>query len=603
MGLRDRVIKAFVGELTKNFNITPVATPVNPALLNSSTQSTYNVPPMERSPLFANNPFPSGNPLFPNAINPPMQGGRPEPRRWEFDVAQNINLLPNKLVPFTTLRTAADQIDIIRRCIEVRKAKITGLDWDIVLSDSASERIIAESGGNHLQAMAKARESYVSEIARLRSFWETPDPSNGLNFTDWLSMAIEEMDVIDALAIFPQQTVGGQIRGFQIIDGATIKPLIDDRGMRPDPSFGPAYQQVLYGFPRTEFVAPLDDESQDGVFSANELAYLVRNRRANSIWGFSPTERSLPLASIYLLRQQWLRGEFTDGVMPKSWMELDKDVPITPENLLAYERIFNDDLAGQMQQRNRMRFLLPGGKLQFEAGYGEKFNPAFDDYLITGITGNFGVLPTELGYSAKAGLGGSGHQQGEAQSAELIGIIPAAKWLSQQISMLSYRWLGMPRELEFRLAPSESNNNKDSADRDDVRLRNGSKTLNESRADLGLPLLDTPEADMPILVAGQSVYLFGPDGLNAAGTPLDENGNVEEQPEKNQPDQNQIEQTEKPQDQQEVAKFIRWASRDIPTRPFNFEHLDHTYAERLNKFIEDKDVDGAIWFAKRYLGK
>ena len=599
MGLRDRIITALAGEISKNLNISPIATPVNPALMQSSTQSVYNVPPLERSPLFASNPFPSGNPLNPNAINPPTQGGRPQPRKYEFDVAENIKLLPTKLVPFTTLRTAADQIDIIRRCIEVRKAKLTGLDWDIVLSDSASERIIAESGGNHLQAMAKARESFAPEIARLRSFWETPDPANGLNFTDWLSMAIEEMDVLDALAIFPQQTVGGKLRGLQIIDGATIKPLIDDRGMRPEPEYGPAYQQILYGFPRTEFVAGSDEETADGTFRADELAYLVRNRRANSIWGYSPTERSLQLASIYLLRQQWLRGEFTDGVMPKSWVELPESMQITPENLKFYENIYNDDLAGQLAQRNRARFILPGGKLQFEAGYAEKFNPGLDDFLITGITGNFGVLPTELGYSAKAGLGGSGHQKGESESAEAIGVIPTARWLSQQISMLSYRWLGMPRELEFRLAPSESNNNKDSADRDDVRRRNGTKTLNEGRADLGLPLLDSPEADMPILVAGQSVFLFGPDGLTTAGTSLDENGKVDETQQNEQPQQA----NEKPADQQEVAKFIRWASRDIPTRPFNFEHLDHTYAERLNKFIEEKDVDGAIWFANRYLGK
>jgi hypothetical protein len=282
--------------------------------------------------------------------------------------------------------------------------------------------------------------------------------------------------------------------------------------------------------------------------------------------------------------------------MPKSWMELPESATMTPDQIRAYEAIYNDDLSGQTEQRNRMRLLVPGGQLKFEEGYSEKFSDRLDDYLITSITGHFGVLPTELGYSSKAGLGGSGHQQGEKEAAEAIGIIPTAKWLSQQLSALSYRWLGMPRELEFRLAPSDQTDNEEKAKRDDLRIRNGGNSLNEDRASRGMPLLDTPEADMPIFVAGQSVYLFGPDGMVAAGTNLDENGNEIEEPVETP--------TETPATpaQQEVAKFVRWINRVTPDRSFNFEHLEKSYAEVLNKFIDAKDIDGARWYAERYLG-
>ena len=562
----------------------------------AQTQYGYGTStPMPRNPILANVPFAPGLPLIPGALNPLNPNtGRPDPRRFEYLVAQNINVSENRLVPFKTLRAAADQIDILRRCIEVRKAKLTGLEWDIVLTDSASERISAESGGSHLRAMADARDKFAPEIARMRKFWETPDPANGLGFTDWLSMAIEEMDVLDALAIWPQATVGGEIRGFQILDGATIKPLIDDRGMRPDPSVGPAFQQILYGFPRSEFTATIDDEAADGEFSSDELAYLIRNRRANTVYGYSPTERALPMADIYLRRQQWLRAEFTDGVMPKTFLELPESANLTPEQIRAYENIFNDDLAGQTEQRNRMRFLLPGATLKFEEGYQEKFSDRLDDYLITSITGHFGVLPTEIGFSAKGGMGSSGHQAGEAEAAEQIGTIPTARWLSEQISNLSYRWLGMPRELEFRLAPSERSNTEEAAKRDDIRKRSAGMTVNEGRADLGLPLIDAPEADMPFLVAGQSVFLFSPDGMIAAGTPTDENGVQTETPVAPVP-------TEEPK-KAEVKKFIRWVRKGNTSKSFNFEHLESTYAEVLNKFVEAGDPDGARWYAERYLG-
>lgn len=612
MGLFDRFAKRVADEITKAPNLPAGANTMNEAQLRSTggiAQNQYGYGssvPLPRNPQLASIPFAPGLPLIPGALNPPRaDSGRPEPRRWEYTVAQNINVTETRLVPFKTLRAAADQIDIARRCIEVRKAKLTALNWDIVLSESATERIIAESGGNHLRAMADAREKFAPEIARLRKFWETPDPANGLGFTDWLSMAIEEIDVLDAWAIWPQSTVGGDIRGFQILDGSTIKPLIDGRGMRPEPEIGPAFQQILYGFPRSEFSATIDDEAADGEFSSDELAYLVRNRRANSVYGYSPVERALPLLDIYLRRQQWIRAEFTDGVLQKAYLELPADTPITPQQARDWENIINDDMRGQTEARQGLRVLVPGGKVVPEEGYAEKFSDILDNYLITSITGHFGLLPSELGYSSKGGLGSSGHQQAESESAEAIGNIPTAKWISSQLSNLSYRWLGMPRELEFKLAPSERTNTEETAKRDDIRLRGGETTINELRAQSGKPLLDTPEADMPLLVAGQSVLLFSPDGVVTAGTSLDENGIQDEAPAEAKPNNAETKPNNAPAEtsqQQEVKKFIRWVRKGNTSRPFNFESLESTYAETLNKFVELNDLDGARWYAERYLG-
>ena len=624
MGLLDRIAKRVAEEINKAPNL-PAGTGImteqqmrQTAGIASQQYGTVSTP-LPRNTTLANVPFAPGMPLIPSALNPlNPETGRPDPRRYEYQVAQNINVTETKLVPFKTLRAAADQIDILRRCIEVRKAKLTGLDWDIVLSESASERIIAESGGNHLRAMAEAREKLAPEIARMRSFWETPDPQNGLAFVDWLSMAIEEIDVLDAWAIWPQMSVGGDIMGLQILDGTTIKPLLDDRGMRPMPEMGPAFQQILYGFPRSEFAATIDDEAADGQFSSDELAYFVRNRRAMSVYGLSPVERSLPLADIYLRRQQWIRAEFTDGTMPKSYLEMPESAVMTPDQIRAYENIYNDDLSGQTGQRNRLRILVPGGKLNFEEGYSDKFSDAMDNYLIASITGHFGVLPSEIGFNGSGSLGASGIQEGESDSGEAIGVIPTANWISQMLSALSYRWLGMPRELEFRLAPSERTNTQEAAMRDEIQKRSGGKTINESRAEQGLPLVDTPEADMPMLITGASVFVFTPEGLVNAGTPLDPYGMImEEEPvavdTEAQPVPTNGEEAPAPTEApvtdlvddeaaEEVKKFIRWVRKGNPTRPFEFKSLEPTYADVLNKFVETNDLDSARWYAECYLG-
>jgi hypothetical protein len=614
MGLRDRIARAIAtSNLEKGPNLPRGATTIGTDDLMAQSglamQQTYgNNVALPRAPFSATVPFGPGNPIIPGAINPvnPLTG-RPEPRRYEYQVAQNINIVPTRLVPFSTLRAAGDSIDILRRCIEVTKAKMNGLDFDIVLGSDASEKIAAESGGDHVRAMAKAREKYTDEINRLREFWESPDKANGYTWQDWINIAIEDILVIDALAVYPQPTVGGDLYGFQILDGSTIKPLIDDRGMRPL-SPNAAFQQILYGFPRSEFSATEEDPKADGEFTSDQLAYMVRNRRSTTVYGFSPVERALPLADIYLRRQQWIRAEYTDGVMPELMFTTDEDWGTNPDLLLAYERILNDDLAGQTEQRKRARLLPKGLTPIVNEGYGEKFKDTLDDYLVTSICGHFGVQPSEIGFSPKGGLGGAGYSEGQAENGEALGIGPLANWISKQLTNLSYTYLGMPRELEFKLMTSKRLDNEENARKNEIEVRSGGKSINERRSELGLPLLDTPQADMPMMVNGSSVFLFSPDGLidaaQAATAPtLSGPDATPTAPTTPNPLEQEPSTEVKPEEDEvtEVKAFMKWAAKGKRARLFEFKSLDPIVGDDLNRCAFDGDLDTARALAKAYL--
>jgi hypothetical protein len=613
MGLRDRIARAIAtGNLEKGPNLPRGATTIGTDDLMAQSglamQQTYgNNVALPRAPFSATVPFGPGNPIIPGAINPVNPAtGRPEPRRYEYQVAQNINIVPTRLVPFSTLR-AGDSIDILRRCIEVTKSKMNGLQFDIVLGSDASEKIAAESGGDHVRAMAKAREKYTDEINRLREFWENPDKANGYTWQDWINIAIEDILVIDALAIYPQPTVGGDLYGFQILDGSTIKPLIDDRGMRPM-SPNAAFQQILYGFPRSEFSATEEDPKADGEFTADQLAYMVRNRRSTTVYGFSPVERALPLADIYLRRQQWIRAEYTDGVMPELMFTTDEDWGTNPDLLLAYERILNDDLAGQTEQRKRARLLPKGLTPIVNEGYGEKFKDTLDDYLVTSICGHFGVQPAEIGFSPKGGLGGAGFSEGQAENGEALGIGPLANWISKQLTNLSYTYLGMPRELEFKLLTSERRDTEENARKNEIEVRSAGKSINERRSELGLPLLDTPQADMPIMVAGSSVLLFSPDGIidaaQAAQAPTLSGPDATPDAPTTPDTLEEKPSTEvKPEDEEatEVKAFMKWAAKGKRARLFEFKSLDPIVGDALNRCAFDGDLDTARALAKAYL--
>lgn len=614
MGIFDKALERVAKEIVK---ASPIATPVTDAQVQQALGATNaqgygNSVGLPRDPNLANVPFTPGIPLVPGAINALRPDGRPDPRRYEYTVAQNINVTEQRLVPFKTLRAAADQIDILRRCVEVLKAKVVGLDWDIVLSQAAIEKIMEDTGEkSYTKAMAIAKQKYNAEINRLKTFWEVPDVSNGLIFADWLSMLLEDSLVLDAVAVWPQKTVGGDLKGLQLLDGSTIKPLIDARGMRPEAP-NPAFQQILYGFPRSEFSAPVEEENADGEFTQDELAYLVRNRRTTSVYGYGPVERALPLADIYLRRQQWIRAEYTDGVMPEIMFETDATFGNSPDLLRQYENIYNDDLAGQTEQRKRARLLPAGLKPVPMPGYDQRFSDVLDEYLITAICGHFGVQPSEIGMAPKGGLGGAGHQAGQAESSEVIGLVPLSQWLGKMLSQLSYVFAGMPRELEFQFQPSARTDNEAQAREQDIRVKNGTMTLNEARGAAGLPLLDTPEADTPLIFTTSGLLMATADGLTPVDVAGEMSASVDEgldtasaaQQPAEQPAEEPAEPAQEPVADQaakdEVKKFLRWL-RKSPNRPFEFKAVPAAYGVTLNKFIEVEDLDGARWYAERYL--
>jgi hypothetical protein len=604
MGLIDRFAEKVAKEITKapNLPVGAVALTETQMRNNMGQTTTYGqTDALPRNPNLATVPFAPGMPIVPGAINPPNpDSGRPDPRRYEYQVAQNINITETRLTPFKTLRAAADQIDILRRCIEVTKAKILGLDWDITLGEDAAEKIVTEIGGARVRAMQTARDNFTEDINRVRQFWEQPDKANGLLFYYWLNIALEEMLVLDAWAIWPQKSVGGDLYGLQILDGSTIKPLIDDRGMRPMPPYS-AYQQILFGFPRSEFTAPTESEEADGEFTSDELAYLIRNRRTTSVYGYGPTERALPLADIYLRRQQWIRAEYTDGVTPELMMKTDANFGNNPDLLRAYENIFNSDLSGQTEQRKRVR-LLPVGMepIQFD-GYGEKFKDTLDDYLVNSICGHFGVQPSEIGFSPKGGLGGSGFQLGQAESSEVLGAIPLANWVAKMITQLSYVFLGMPRELEFKFMESGREDTESNARTVDINIKSGTLTLNEARSRSGLSLIEAPEADVPIFTTATGSYLVTEAGMvliDGSQTLTDDGETDTEVPAIE--DTPEVDATDAVKAQQELKKFLRFLTK-APDRAFRFQDVPVIYADVLNKFVTAKDYDSARWYAERYL--
>ena len=461
-------------------------------------------------------------PFLPAPLDPVEDSGRAIPRKTQYQVAWNLQLTSDKATPWSVLRALAEQCDVIHRCIEIRTAEVVGLDWNFTVSNSAIVQIMNEHDVSHARAMGMARDEHKDEIDRLTAFFSSPYPHGDRLWSEWITELLWNHFVYDAVAIYPRYNLGGDVIGLEIIDGSTIKPLLDNRGDTPAPP-APAFQQILWGFPRGEYQASAHSDG-DFTTSANEgspkdaLAYFVRARRTWSPYGYSTVEESIPAATLYLERQAWMRAEYLEGTMPKTFMKTDS-LEFDPVKLASMERVLNDTLSGQTNERHRIKMLPSGFEPLFPPDNAEKYREAYDEWLIKQIGSKFGVTPTQLGVIPRTGLGGKGQMEGESDQAETMSKRPLEQFLVEIVNSLARRFLGATGSVTFTLrAEGTTAQQAERAAANKDELFSGQKTLNAIQADLGQPLYEMPEADEPFIVAGsQVIFLKGLLDVDGAG--------------------------------------------------------------------------------------
>jgi hypothetical protein len=217
----------------------------------------------------------------------------------DFPVGYNYIYTPRSTEPigYFELRQLAQSHDITRLCIETRKDQIEALDWTIKPRDEKNP-----------QNMAEERADTLTE------FWQRPDGSR--DFATWLRDSIEDVLVLDAPAFEVRRNRGGAVIGIDVLDGSTIKVLIDDTGRRPAPP-APAFEQIIHGRPWVL--------AEDGRVSTNtrgkplfaqQIIYMPRNQRPHKIYGFSPVEQIMLTINTGIRRQLMQLQHFTDSNVP-----------------------------------------------------------------------------------------------------------------------------------------------------------------------------------------------------------------------------------------------------------------------------------------------
>jgi hypothetical protein len=476
--------------------------------------------PMPRPPQWSADAFPPGSPLVPAPINRRRADtGRAEPRLFELPISSNINIGTAPYVPWRVLSEAAD-MPLFRKCIERRKG-ICELGYQVVVDPKAVARAAAAAGQHEKDVESAMRDKYAADIVRVSDRLETPDPQNDQDWPEWGKALMENRLVYDATAVYPQVSYGGDLLAFRVIDGSTIKPLLDEYGARPAPPF-PFAQQILYGFPRGEFSATTvpgpDGKPTVPGFASDELLYERTVYRPKTPYGMSATEIALLDGIVWMRRMGWILSEYTEGVMPAAHVEVDGATDWDVGMWEAWQTALNDHLGGNTAERLKFPLFPPGTKPVQSATIPEQYRPDYDMFLVKLIAGDFGMTATELGFPEVGSLGASFHE-GEEDVLNRVTRIPDANWLARIATKLARRHLAMPPVLMVKILGLES---EDEAAADAVaQNQTGSArmTLNEDRARRGEPAYDFAEADMPMLISDRGiVFIEGASELAPPGT-------------------------------------------------------------------------------------
>lgn len=320
-------------------------------------------------------------------------------------------------------------------------------------------------------------------ISKLTEFWRKPDGEQP--FSTWLRALLEDLLVLDAPALELRHNRAGEIIGLDVVDGATIKVLIDDTGRRPQPP-APAYQQIIHGRPWR-------------LLTTDHLLYLPRNKRPHKAYGFGPCEQIVMTINIGLRRQVMQLQHFTEGNVPPGLLNAPDGW--NAEQIRQFQEWFDSILAGNTGTRTRLIWAPTGAKYQpfKEAPYKDEF----DEWLGRIVCYAFSLPPTAFTPQVNRATA-----QSAQETAFEEGLAPLARWVKRLVDGVIQDRMGYT-DLEFVWSDVRSTDPKDQASILDIYVKDGIFTLNEARDTLGLAPVEG--GDQPMFQTAQ-----GPVALDVA---------------------------------------------------------------------------------------
>lgn len=315
------------------------------------------------------------------------------PRDWDYQTGENLNFSTMQHRLQERLRQMASTWGVLRAIIQTRKDQLLRMPRDF-------------------QVRGQPRKT-SKQVEEMRDFFRRPDGQH--RFGTWMRMILEDLFVIDAPTLYVgHRSRGGQPLTIDVLDGATMKVLIDDAGRLPDfPS--PAYQQIIKGLPMVNF-------------TIDEIIYEPMNPVPEfPIYGMSPVQQIWMEIQEAIQKSLYTLGFWKDGNLPDLMVAVPEDW--TASQIAAFQALMDTELAGNLAKKSKMRFVPSGTKpYDIKNASGEGLSSARDEVLIRLACYAFSVSPTPFIKAVNRATA-----QSAADAATQEGLHPLMEWFKESI--------------------------------------------------------------------------------------------------------------------------------------------------------------------------
>lgn len=268
----------------------------------------------------------------------PMAPAEVKGRAYDYVFGYNLQYTPRATedVKFSELKRAARKADLLRLLIETRKDRMAVLDFEIRPKEEAIGK-------------RPDPKKFQKEIDEIKAMLRSPD--RRLDWGQWLKEVLDQNLVYDAVSIYRRKSRNGKPFSWEVIDGATIKPLIDTDGRTPMPP-SPAYQQVIKGIPAANYAT----------WTTGDMLYYPENPQVDSQYGLSRVEQCLRYVYLQINRLDSQIGFYEEGNVPEGFVEAPKEM--TLDQVRSMQDLWDSIFAGlaAIKKRRKIWWVPQGSK-------------------------------------------------------------------------------------------------------------------------------------------------------------------------------------------------------------------------------------------------
>ncbi len=412
-------------------------------------------------------------------------------RSYAFERRQRLPYLIQKglakpgTISYDILRRAATSVHIARICVNVLKEQVTKTKWTI-------------------QPIDPLDDVDEEKVKKLTALFRHPNKNNE-TFRTLLDKLLEDLLVLDAASIEKTRFNDGELAELHYVDSATIRPVYDEHGnqdiiiplqgedsktrdlpvsyvqvLDSNPYGGREAGQLVAAWPKKDFIYfNMHPQGSMGSFG----------------YGLSPLEAVIGVVANILNADNFNGTYFEEGAFPPMIIQLKQNMD--ERDLQAMREYMYTELEGRFH-----RPAIIGGDAEMEIKSLKDITQRdmqFMDYMVfmaTLLAAAYGLSKQDIGLTEDINRATAEVQQDLSQAKGYGSILNLLKEIfNQEIIWKDYGFT----ELEFEWVAPDSSDPKELKDITDVRLRNGSITVNEVRKMFGQQPYG-PWADEPMLL-------------------------------------------------------------------------------------------------------